>query len=112
MIHRVRTDPGRLSKRWFEQIRAAGVGDADYVETIAVVVTLTSIDFFCRAIGVPPHPLPAPVAGEPARHRPQGARLEGAWVPMIAHANATGAEADLYRPNRYPERGAGAQSGS
>ncbi|MBW2271295.1 MAG: hypothetical protein JRH16_22310 [Deltaproteobacteria bacterium] len=105
VIHRVRTDPGRLSKRWFEQIRAAGVGDAEYVETISVVVTLTSIDFFCRAIGTAAHPLPAPVAGEPARHRPQGARPEGAWVPMIAHANATGPEADLYGVHRYPNVG-------
>jgi hypothetical protein len=105
VIHRVRTDPGRLSKSWFEQVAAAGVDDAQYVETLAVVVTLTSIDFFCRAIGVAPHPLPAPVAGEPERHRPQGARLEGAWVPMIAHENATGAEADLYGKHRYPNVG-------
>jgi hypothetical protein len=104
-IHRIRTDPGRLSKSWFEQIRAAGVSDAEYVEALGVLVTLTSIDFFCRAIGAAEHPLPAPVAGEPARHRPEGAQPEGAWVPMIAHANATGPEADLYGTQRYPNVG-------
>ena len=26
VIHRLRTDPGRLSRAWYEQIRAAGIG--------------------------------------------------------------------------------------
>jgi hypothetical protein len=59
-------------------------------------VAIVSIDSFCRGIGVPLHPLPAPRPGEPSRYRPPGAILEDAWVPMIPIDRATGAEADLY----------------
>jgi hypothetical protein len=96
VIHRVTVDNGRLSRAWFEKTLAAGLDDAQYVEIIGVVVTVVSIDSFCRGIGVPPHPLPEPVAGEPSRRRPPGALPESAWVPMIAERRATGPEADLY----------------
>ena len=105
LIHRVRTDPGRLSRRWFDELAVAGLADTHYVEALAVVVTVTSIDFFCRALGVPVHPLPTPLPGKPTCHRPPEALPEEAWVPMIAHANAQGPEADLYGHNRYPNVG-------
>ncbi len=105
IIHRVVTDPGRLNRAWYEQVIARGVEEPRYVEIIGVVVTVVSIDTFCRGIGVPPHPLPMPVDGEPSRHSPKGAKPEGAWVPMIAHGKATGPEADLYREGRYPNIG-------
>lgn len=105
LIHRVRTDPGRLSRRWFDELAAAGLADTYYVECLAVVVFVTSIDFFCRAIGVPLHPLPTPVSGTPTRVRPPSALLEAAWVPMITHAKARGPEADLYGRDRYPNVG-------
>jgi len=83
-IHRIATDPGRLTRRWFESVIASGTSDVDYVETVGVVVTVISIDTFCRAIGVPLHPLPAPAPGEPHRRRPRTAHQRGeAWVPMI-----------------------------
>jgi hypothetical protein len=83
-IHRIATDPGRLTRSWFESIVAAGTPDTEYVETVGVVVTVVSIDTFCRAIGIPPHALPQPVSGEPIRRRPRTAQQRGeAWVPMI-----------------------------
>ncbi len=97
VIHRVVTDPGRLSKTWFEKIQASGISDAQYVEMIGVVVTVVSIDSFCRGLGVPPRPLPEPLPGEPSRRRPPGARPEGAWVPTLPANRARGADADLYR---------------
>jgi hypothetical protein len=100
VIHQVATDPGRLSKSWFEKIHAAGIADGQYVEMIGVVVTVVSIDSFCRGMGVPVHPLPEPVPGEPSRYRPPAAQLEGAWVPMIPVGAATGAEADLWNRRR------------
>jgi hypothetical protein len=81
-IHRISTDPGRLSKRWFDALAGQGLGDAAYVELVGVVATVVSIDAFCRAIGVPPHPLPAPQPGEPSRVRPGDVSDHGAWVAM------------------------------
>jgi len=100
VIHRVVTEPGRLSKSWFEKSCAAGLSDGQYVELIGVLVTLVSIDSFCRGIGVPLHPLPEPLPGDPSRYRPPAAALEGAWVPMIPAASASGDESDLWTRGR------------
>lgn len=106
VIHRVVTDPGRLSRAWFHKVLAQGLEDTRYVEMIGVIVTVVSIDTFCRGIGfLPLHPLPEPIEGDPSKHRPKGAEPEGAWVSMIAHRNATGPEADLYREGRHPNVG-------
>ena len=81
-IHRIVSDPGRLTRTWFDGIIASGTSDAEYVEVVGVVATIVSIDTFCRAIGVPLHPLPHPVAGAPHRRRPRTAHQRGeAWVP-------------------------------
>ena len=96
VIHRVTTDPGRLSKQWFDGIMASGLEAEQYVEIIGTLVALVSIDSFCRGIGVPLHPLPEPQAGEPSGYCPSGATQKDAWVPMIPPENATGNEADLY----------------
>ncbi len=95
-IHRVVTDPGRLSRPWFEKTLASGLSDAEYVELIGVVVTVVSIDSFCRGLGVPLHPLPEAEPGEPTRRRPPGARAGEAWLPMIPNAGAARDDADIY----------------
>jgi hypothetical protein len=83
-IHWIVCDPGRLTRRWFESVIASGTPDVEYVEIVGVVATIVSIDTFCRAIGVPAHPLPAPVSGTPHRRRPRTAHQRGeAWVAMI-----------------------------
>lgn len=96
VVHRVRVDSGRLSRAWFDQVLAAGLTDARYVELVGVVAMTAGVDYFARALGVPLWPLPEPRAGEPLRRRPSGARAHGAWVPTIAPGDAAGPEADLY----------------
>ena len=96
VIHRVTSDPARLSRAWFDGMMAAGLDAGRYVEIIGTVATVLSIDSFCRGIGVRLHPLPEPVSGEPSRYHPAVAELEGAWVPMIGWRQARGREADLY----------------
>lgn len=98
--HRISFDPGRLTRGWRDQLREAGLEDGSYVELIGIVVTVVSIDAFCRGIGVPLHPLPTPIAGEPTHYRPSQAREDGAWVPMIPARAATGDEEDLWRRGR------------
>ena len=96
VIHRLTTDPGRLSKSWFDRVLADGLDEGAYVETVGVIVTVVSIDSFCRGIGVPLHDLPEPLEGEPSRYRPATAGDDGAWVPMLPNRRPRGAEADLW----------------
>ena len=96
VIHRVMTDPGRLSRKWFDSIMETGLTAEQYVEIIGALVALISIDRFCLGIGVPLHDLPQPLAGEPSRYRPQGLTEGDAWVPMLAPDHDTGPEHDLF----------------
>ncbi len=96
VIHRVRTDPGRLTRRFYEDAVAGGLSDAEYVETIGVMAAVIAIDSFCDAMHMPRHALPAPVAGEPRRRRPAGAKAGLAWVPTVAPEDLTEAEAGMY----------------
>ena len=99
-IHRITTDSGRLSRRWFDGTREAGVSDGQYVELVGVIVTIVSVHQFCRGLGVAPHPLPAPQVGEPSGERPQGLRDDGAWVPLLDPRRVGPDEADLYPGGR------------
>jgi hypothetical protein len=90
-IHRIVTDPGRLTRKWFDSVLASGTSDTEYVEVIGIVATVVSIDTFCRALGLPPQPSPEPISGEPHRRRPVTARQRGeAWVPMIHRKDLDG----------------------
>ena len=95
-VHRIRTDPARLSKSWFDGVMAGALDVARYVELVSVTTLLTGLDSFTRALGVPRFPLPAALPGAPSRHRPLAAKPGTAWVPMIDVADAAGLEADIY----------------
>jgi len=100
VIHRVTTDPGSLSKSWFDAVTSETLSDGQYVEIIGVVVTVVSIDSFCRGMGLPPNPLPAAEPGDPTRRRPEGAEHDGAWVPMLDPSRLAESEADLFGGSR------------
>lgn len=95
-VHRIRTDPGRLKRSWFEGVLAAGISRNQYVEALGVLVTVVAVDTFCRGIGVQPPALPEPQAGEPSRYEPDGLAYDQAWVPVLQPEAAGPAEADLY----------------
>lgn len=96
MAHRIRNDPQRLSRRWFERTLEAGVSEGAYVEAVGIITFTAGVDYFCRAIGTPPFPLPEPQPGQPSRHVPGGLRGGSAWVAMLAPEDASGPEANLY----------------
>lgn len=96
VIHRVRTDPARLSQRWFQGVLRSGLQEGAYVELVGVVTMLAGLDAFARALGIPPFPLPEPRPGDPSGYRPQGTREGIAWVPILLPEEATGPEAHLY----------------
>ena len=86
-VHRIATDPGRLTERWYRELVDA-LPDAAFVELVGVVITVVGIDTFARALGLPAPELPVPEEGEPTRVRPPGARVDGHWVPSIPSENA------------------------
>ena len=94
VIHRVVTDPARLSKPWFDSVLADGLSEPEYVELIGVVTLVVGVDYFARALGVPPLTLPEPLAGEPTRQGANSATHDGAWVPMVPQE--AGASEGLY----------------
>lgn len=97
-IHRIATDPGRLTRKWYESLLADGLTAEQYVETVGVVCTTISVDTFAGAMGMEPLPLPVPVAGEPIRVRPASAGQGAAWVPWILPDRAAEDEMDLFSP--------------
>jgi hypothetical protein len=96
VAHRVRSDPGRLSKTWFERVTAGQLSVPAYVELVGIVAAVAGVDAFARALGVAPFPLPEPLPGAPHGRLSAGTKLAGAWVPMLAPEDAAGDEADLY----------------
>jgi alkylhydroperoxidase family enzyme len=96
VIHRVRTDPGRLSRDWYEQRLTGGLTDGQYVEIIGVVTLCAGTDYFARALGITPFALPTPKDGAPSGYRPASATGGTAWVPLVEPADANGPESDLY----------------
>ena len=98
-IHRIATDPGRLTRKWYEGLVGEGLTPEEYVETVGVVCTTISVDTFAKAMGIDPLPLPDPVAGKPIRVRPASAAQGAAWVPWILPGNAAEDELDLFSPD-------------
>jgi hypothetical protein len=96
VVHRIVTDPGRLTKSWFDEVMKAGVTEEQYVEILGTIVAVFNIDEFCRALGLDLNPLPEPLPGEPDRYRPETAINGEAWVSMIPMNGNTGNEADLW----------------
>ncbi len=83
-VHRLVTDPARLSQKWLDdQIAAEQFTVEQYVELVGVVTQTVSIDAVHVGLGIPLQDFPNPEPGEPTRRRPSGARMEQAWVPMV-----------------------------
>jgi alkylhydroperoxidase family enzyme len=96
LIHRVVADPGRLSEKWSQEVLALGLSEGEYVEIVGLAAMVMMMDTFTRAIGAAERPLPMPVAGEPTRYRPSGARKKAAWLPLVEPQDATEADGTLY----------------
>ena len=87
-VHRLVTDPSRLSRRWLdEHLAGEAFSIEQYVELIGVVTQIVSVDAVYWGLGLPTPELVEPRAGEPSRRRPTGAAMEEAWVPMVKREN-------------------------
>lgn len=96
VVHRIRTDAGRLTRAWVESVIAAGVGEGEYVEAIGVVATITALDTFDLGLGLPLRSLPQAVDGAPSRHRPAGAKRDLAWVATLAPEDLSADDVDPF----------------
>ncbi len=96
VIHRVMTDPSRLSHGWFRGVIDAGMPETEYVEAVGVACTTLAVDGVARGLGLPLRDLPEPLPGEPSRQRPVGAKPGPAWVPWVMPDDVTEAEKGLY----------------
>jgi alkylhydroperoxidase family enzyme len=96
LVHRVVNDPGRLSESWSQSVLARGLTEGEYVEIVGVVAMVMMLDTCMRALGLAEQALPAPVAGEPSRYRPSGAKKKAAWLPLVEPEDATEADGPMY----------------
>ena len=82
-IRKVALDADKIDRAWAEPI-IAELGDAAYVELVAITVQVTAVDTFAEALGVEREPLPRSRSGEPNHARPDGLGDIGAFVPCLA----------------------------
>jgi len=102
VVHRVRTDPARLTRRWFDSLIESGLTPEQYVEIVSVVAHVVAVNTFARGVWISPLPLPCPARSAPTRRRPSGAKPGAAWVPWIEPEDLARAEADIYPRGRAP----------
>lgn len=95
-IHRIRTDPGRLTSSWLDRVRQGGLDETHYVELVSITVIVTGIDTFRRTAGLAPLPLPEVVPGRPTKALPQGAAPSSAWVRHLAPRDVGPEDPPLY----------------
>lgn len=107
-IHRLSTDSGRLSEKWVRHTTRGDLSEEAYVEIVGIVAIITALDTFNYVIGSTTatafsdisSQLPKPQPGEPARHRPNGAKRNLAWVHTLAPEDVEPTD-----PNPYPVHG-------
>lgn len=107
-IHRIRSDPGRLSEAWFLRLRDLGLAEEAYVELVSVVAVVTAIDTFRCAAGLEVLNFPNIRPGEPSRRRPVRSRGGLGWVATLAPEDRVAEDPDLYGDHPGPRRRPGA----
>ena len=101
LIHRLVTDPGRITRSWVNAVLAAGVTDTEYVEIAGLVSAVLVVDTFHAALGLKLRELPTPKVGQPRKVRPRTALLEDSYVAMIPVDGLADDYADLYDTNNF-----------
>ena len=104
IVHKLVTDPGRITRAWVNDRFDEGVSDAVYVEIVGLASAVIVVDTFHAALGLPLRELPKPRAGAPGQYRPPGAVLEQGsqqgFVPVIPIDRLDEETADLYDTSR------------
>lgn len=96
LVHRVVSDPGRLTEAWVRSVLARGLSEGEYIEIIGVIAMVMMMETFERALGLPERALPEPQPGEPTRYRPSGAKKQAAWLALVEPEDAMPADGPMY----------------
>ena len=90
VVHRVASDPGRLTRAWADEMMASlhgdphfggeAAGDAVYTELVGVAAIAAVVDTFACATTSAEQQMGSPTSGDPACVRPDSVGDIGAWV--------------------------------
>lgn len=94
VVHRVASDPGRLTRSWADRM-IASLGEEVYTELVGVAACTAVLDQFAVATGAAEEELPAALPGEPSRRRPDDVDDVGAWVAQSTQAGAANVSRSL-----------------
>jgi hypothetical protein len=101
-IHRITSDPGRLSSRWHREVIDQGLREEALVEMVAILATVIAIDTLAESVDAARPELPPAREGEPRRARPEGAKVTIARVATVAPGEAEGELAEYYARLKSP----------
>ncbi len=101
LVHRVTSDPGRLSEAWSQSVLAMGAGlsEGEYVEIVGIIAMVMIMDSCTRGLGLPDCPLPAAAensSGAPSGYLPPGARKDAAWLPIVEPDDVVEGDGAMY----------------
>lgn len=101
LVHKLVTDPGRITRQWVDDLLGAGMRDTEYVEIAGLVSAIVVVDTFHAAVGIPLRVLPEPQSGEPRYKRPRTAVVENSYVPMVPVEGLVDDYEDLYQASPF-----------
>ena len=85
VIHRIVTDPGRITEGWYKSVIGAGVLEDEYIEIHSLATIVTCIDTFTDALGMERWSLPESAeSGSPECRRPLGAAVGPGWALTVS----------------------------
>jgi len=79
VIHRVASDPGRLTQAWADEMMTV-LGEETYTELVGIAACTAVLDMFAWAMTGDDGQLGDNTAGSPANERPDDVGDVGAWV--------------------------------
>ena len=95
-VYRLARHAGTITVDVYDVV-SGELGTLPYVELCGIVSTVAAVAHFCRDIGVPVPPLPAPVEGEPTGARPDRVvQPRYNWVPVAEPADKVAAVVQAY----------------
>jgi alkylhydroperoxidase family enzyme len=104
-IHRIVTDPSRLSEQWVLELKQEGFGYPQITELIGVVTTGIAMDYLFWGLGLEPPALPESRSGNPTRGESQDSDFHTAWVPTVIPEKAKGGLEAFYEAAANPAGG-------